>query len=48
MPSQSNVEAGKEKSGTNFFNMDDEADQLEADMKGMLLEEGTDFFNLIK
>ena len=47
MPSQSNVEAGKEKSGTNFFNMDDEADQLEADMEGMLLEKGTDFFNVV-
>ena len=38
----------KEKSGTNFFNVDEEADQLEADMEGMLLEEGTDFFNLIE
>ncbi len=45
---QNNAEAGKEKSGTNFFNVDEEADQLEADMEGMLLEEGTDFFNLIE
>ena len=38
----------QEKSGTDFFNVEDEAELLESDLRGMTLEEGTDFFNIVE
>ena len=36
------------KSGTNFFKLEETGDELEADMEGMLLQESTNFFNVVE
>ena len=38
----------QQERGSWFFNVDYDANQLDADMEGMILEEDTNFFNTIE
>eukprot|EP00804_Cyclotella_cryptica_P006127 CCRYP_010733-RA/>CCRYP_010733-RA protein AED:0.37 eAED:0.37 QI:0/-1/0/1/-1/1/1/0/397 len=39
---------GNEKTGTDFFNVDEEAAALKEDLRDVVIQEGTDFFNMIE
>eukprot|EP00804_Cyclotella_cryptica_P004287 CCRYP_013486-RA/>CCRYP_013486-RA protein AED:0.93 eAED:0.93 QI:0/0/0/0.5/0/0/2/0/352 len=43
-----NGASGGEKTGTNFFNVEEEAAALEEDLRDIVVQEGTDFFNMIE
>ena len=47
-PCQGLPEQCRSRKNANSFNVDNEAEQLKADVEGMLLEEGMDFFSVIK